>query len=176
MSPLRRILLLTGAAVFPLLAGSCGYRTRGAAMRLPSDVHTIYIQPFNNASQTYRVGQTFTEAVVKEMRMRTNFRVVLTNDGTADATLSGTIMNVSISPLTYASSTGASTSLVSVSLNAQLTGKHGNVLWSNPNFWYSEQYQESNDKASFFEEEVSAVQRMANRLAKTLVSDVLEGY
>ncbi len=176
MTTIRRSSVLACAVLLSLLAGSCGYRTRGAAMRLPSDLHTIYIQPFNNASQTYRIGQTFTEAVVKEMRMRTNYRIVIANDAGADATLSGTITNVSISPLTYASSTGASTSLVSVSLNAQLTGKHGKVLWSNPNFLYREQYQESNDKASFFEEEVSAVQRIAGSFAKTLVSDVLEAY
>ena len=50
------------------------------------------------------------------------------------------------------------------------------MLWSNPNFLYREQYQESSDAASFFEEEDPALQRIANSFAKTLVSNILEAY
>jgi len=155
----------------------CGYHTRSAAARLPSDLHTIYVPGFVNGSQTYRIAQTFTEAVVRELRERTNYRVVTTNDGTADATLSGTITNVIIAPLTYDSVTGRiSSSMVAVTLNASLAGKDGKVVWSNPNFVYREQYQESTDVASFFEEATPAVQRIATSFAKTLVSDMLEAF
>jgi hypothetical protein len=164
-------------AALLLVTCACGYHTGGAAARLPSDVHTIYVPGILNASQTYRIGQTFTEAVVKELRERTNYRITTVNDGSADATLSGTITSVFIAPLTYDSVTGRiSTSLVVVSLNARLTGREGKVLWSNPNFLYREQYQESTDAASFFEEEQPAVQRMAGSFAKTLVADILEAY
>ena len=53
------------------------------------------------SSQTYHIGQIFTEAVIKELRSRTNYRIVTENDGTADATLAGMITNVYIAPLTY---------------------------------------------------------------------------
>ncbi len=160
-----------------LISTACGYHTGGKAVRLPSDLHTIYVPGIQNGSQTYRLGQTFTEAVVRELRSRTNYRVVTTNDGTADATLSGTITNAFVAPLTYDSVTGRiSSSMVAVVLNANLTGKDGKVLWSNPNFVYREQYQESTDTRSFFEEAGPAVQRVANSFAKTLVADMLEAF
>jgi outer membrane lipopolysaccharide assembly protein LptE/RlpB len=160
-----------------LLTTACGYHTNGTAVRLPSDVHTIYVPAFANRSLTYRIGQIFTEAVIKELRSRSNYRIVTVNDGTADAKLVGTIANVYIAPLTYDSVTGRiSSSIVVVNLSASLTTRDGKVLWSNPAFLYREQYQESINAPTFFEEAVPAVQRMAGSFAKTLVSDILEAY
>ncbi len=50
------------------------------------------------------------------------------------------------------------------------------MLWSNPDLVYREQYQESVDVASFFEESTPAVQRIATDFAKTLVANILEAY
>ena len=43
----------------------CGYHTSGHMVRLPSDIHTIYVPMFQNTTQTFRVEQTLTAAVVK---------------------------------------------------------------------------------------------------------------
>ena len=94
-----------------------------------------------------------------------------------DAILSGTITSVYIAPLTYDSVNGRiSSSLVVIMLNANLTDKKGKVLWSNPNLVYREQYQESVNTASFFEEATPAAQRIADSFAKTLVANILEAY
>jgi hypothetical protein len=168
---------LGSCVVVLLLTAACGYHTAGKATRLPSDLHTIYVPGIVNNSSAYRLGQTFTEAVVRELRSRTNYRVVTTNDGSADATLAGNITNVFISPLTYDSVTGRiSSSMVAVGLNVSLTAKDGKVLWKNPNFLYREQYQESTDVRSFFEEAGPAVQRIADNFAKTVVADMLEAF
>ena len=161
-----------------LLTTACGYHTSGNnAPRLPSDLHTIYVQGIQNSTQTYRIGQTFTEALVKELRERTNYRIVTTNDGTANAVLSGTITSVYIAPLTFDSATGrVSTSLVAVTMNAKLAQIDGKVLWGNPNLVFREQYQESVDPSSFFEEEAPAVQRMARVFSKQMVADMLEAF
>ncbi len=172
----RRCFAVAIAALL-LLTVACGYHTAGTAVRLPSDLHSIYVPVFANTTQAYNVGQLFTAEVIKELRSRTNYRVVTENDGTADATLAGTITNVYSAPLTYNSTTGAiSSSIVVVNLRASLTTRDGKLLWSNPNFLYREQYQESNSTASFFEEAAPAVQRIAGSFSKTLVSDILEAY
>lgn len=164
-------------AALLLLSSGCGYHTAGTAVRLPSDLHTIYVPTIINNSQTYRVGQTLTEAVVRELRNRTNYRIVTANDGEADATLAGNVTGVFIAPLTYDSITGRiSSSMVGIGISASLTSKSGKVLWSNPNFLYREQYQESIDARTFFEEAGPAVQRIANSFAKTLVADMLEAF
>lgn len=169
---------LAGTMALLLLATACGYHTNGNnAPRLPTDLHTIYVPGILNSTQTYRIGQTFTEALVKELRERTNYRIVTTNDGSADAVFTGTITSVYIAPLTFDSATGrVSTSLVAVTMNAKLSQNDGKVLWSNPNMVFREQYQESVDPASFFEEEAPAVQRMAKVVSKQMVADILEAF
>ncbi len=68
------------------LTAACGYHTTGNnGPRLPSDLHTMYVPGLQDASLTYHIGQTFTEALIKELRERTNYRIITTNDGTADA-------------------------------------------------------------------------------------------
>ncbi len=169
---------LAAVTALLLITTACGYHTTGNnAPRLPSDIHTIYVPGILNSTQTYRIGQTFTEALIKELRERTNYRIITSNDGTANAVLTGTITSVYIAPLTFDSATGrVSTSLVAVTMNAKLAQNDGTVLWNNPNFLYREQYQESVDPASFFEESGPAVQRMANSFSKQLVADILEAF
>jgi len=172
-----RLLTLALSGTLCLFTAACGYHTAGKAVRLPSDLHTVYVPAIANASQAYGIGQTFTRAVVQELRERANYRIITTNDGTADATLSGTITSVYVAPLTYDPAVGrGSSSLVVVALNASLTGKDGKTLWTNPNFLYREQYQESINVASFFEESTPAVQRMANSFAQTLVANIVEAF
>src|ERR1039458_8648445 len=103
---------LVACAVVLLAVAGCGYHTSGHAVRLPNNIHTIYVPMFDNATQTFRVEQTLTAAVIQELRSRTSYRIVSTNDGTADATLKGTVTNTTNYPLTYDSVTGRISSSV----------------------------------------------------------------
>ncbi|HVP54161.1 MAG TPA: LptE family protein [Candidatus Eisenbacteria bacterium] len=165
-------------AVGLLLMGTgCGYHTSGQAVRLPNDIHTIYVPMFENTTQTFRVEQTMTAAVVQELRSRTNFHVVTASEGTADATLRGTVNYTSNTPLTYDSVTGRiSSSVVTIGMKVSLVGKSGKTLWSNPNYTYREQYQVSRDVSSFFDESNPAFLRIAKDFAKSLVSNIVEAY
>jgi hypothetical protein len=156
----------------------CGYHTSGHMVRLPSDVHTIFVPMFQNTTQTFRVEQTLTAAVVQELRSRTEFQVVTTDGGdTADATLKGLVNYTANSPLTYDSVTGRiSSSVVTIAMKVSLVSKSGKVLWDNPNYIYREQYQVSRDVASFFDESNPAFLRIANEFAKSLVSNIVEAY
>ena len=172
-----RWLAFAGCVAFWLAFAGCGYHTSGHAVRLPDTVHTIYVPMFGNTTQTFRVEQTITTAVVQELRSRTSYRIVTSNDGTADATLTGVVNYTSNSPLTYDSVTGRiSSSLITVGAKASLVSQSGKVLWDNPNYIYREQYQVSRDVASFFDESNPAFQRVATEFAKSLVSNILEAY
>jgi hypothetical protein len=172
--------LTAAALLFAMLIAlvGCGYRTSGKGSRLPADLHTIYVPMFDNITQTFRVEQLMTSAVVQELRSRTNFRVVSSNqDGAADATLKGVVTSTSNSPLTYDSVTGRiSSSVITISMRVSLVSKSGKVIWEDPNINYREQYQVSRDTASFFDESNPAFQRVAREFAKSLVSDILEAY
>ncbi len=168
---------LVACVVFMFITAGCGYHTSGHAVRLPDNIHTLYVPMFENSTQTFRVEQTLTKAVIQELRSRTSYRIVTTNDGTADATLKGTVISTSNAPLTYDSVTGRiSSSLITVSAKASLVSRSGKILWSNPNYLYREQYQVSRDVSSFFDESNPAFLRVANEFAKSLVSNILEAY
>jgi hypothetical protein len=144
---------------------------------LPADMHTIYVPAFVNATHTYRIEEILTAAVVRELRSRTNYRIVTANDGTADATLNGTVISALYYPLTYNSQTGGiSSSVVIVTMRVSLVTSKGKVVWDDPNLVYRDQYQIANNGTNFFEEESPALDRMASNFSQTLVSDMLEAY
>jgi outer membrane lipopolysaccharide assembly protein LptE/RlpB len=160
-----------------LIFTSCGYRTAGKAVRIPANIQTIAIPAFVNQTQTYRIEQTMTAAVVREFISRSKYRVLNETSPEADATLTGTIVSTQLAPLTYDSQTGrASSALITVNLKIVLTDRSGKVLYDNPNYVFREQYQVSREISSFFEEESPAVERLSRDMARTLVADILENY
>ena len=169
----RRLALLL-VALF--LATGCGYHTAGHAVNLPENVKTIAVPAFKNETLTYRIEQMLTASVVREFTTRTHYRMV--NDGEdADATLRGTVLSTTASPLTYDTATGRAASiLVVVSMKVTLTDRGGKVLYENPSYLFREQYEVSQDLASFFEEDSPAFRRLSQDFARTLVSNILEGF
>jgi len=167
------------AAWLILIAGvvGCGYHTAGHAVQLPENVRTIAVPAFVNETSTYRIEQVLTSSVVREFTTRTHYHILNDPGEAADATLRGTVLSTSASPLTYNSATGQAASvLVVVSMKVALTGRQGKVLYQNPSYLFREQYEVSQDLASFFEEDSPAFRRLSQDFARTLVSNILEGF
>ena len=160
-----------------LTAGGCGYHTAGHTVNLPQNVRTIAIPGFVSQSQTFRIEQLMTDAVVREFNTRTQFHIIHETRPEADAVLKGTVVSATASPLAYDSKTGrAASMLVTVSMQVTLTDRDGKVLFQNPSYLFHEQYELSRDLASFFEEDSPAVDRLSRDFARTLVANILEGY
>lgn len=166
------------ALILILLFGTaCGYHTAGHAVTLPANAQTIAIPAFVNRTQTYKIEQRLTAAVVQEMVTRTHYHILNEPNDSADATLRGTVISTSTSPLTYDSQTGrASSALVVVTAKVTLTDRRGKVLYENPSYLFREEYQVSRELSSFFEEDSPALERLSREFARTLVSNVLEGF
>ena len=160
-----------------LSCSGCGYHTAGHAITLPANLQTIAIPAFGNQTQTYRIEQKLTAAVVRELVTRTRYHILNEASDGADATLRGTVLSTSTSPLTYDSQTGrASSALVVVTVRVSLTDRHGQVLYQNPAYLYRDEYEVSRELSSFFEEDSPALERLSREFARTLVSNVLEGF
>ena len=167
--------LLIFAAV--LFLPGCGYHTAGHPAQLPASVTTIAIPAFKNETLTYQIGQLLTSSVVSEFHTRTRYHIVNDAADDPDATLNGTVLSTVASPLTYDTATGRAASvLVVVSMKVQLTERGGKVLYQNPSYLFREQYEVSQDLSSFFEEDSPAFRRLSQDFARTLVSNILEGF
>ncbi|MGH8631700.1 MAG: LPS assembly lipoprotein LptE, partial [Burkholderiales bacterium] len=106
---------LLALAVFALLASACGYHAAGRASRLPAELQTIAVPGFVNQTQTFRIEQQLTGAVVREFISRTQYRIASEENDSADAVLRGTVLSTELAPVTYDSETGrASSALVTV--------------------------------------------------------------
>jgi len=159
------------------LSPGCGYHSVGHTVQLPENVKTIAIPAFKNETLTYRIEQMLTASVVREFTTRTRYRILNRTDEDADATLIGTVLSTVATPLTYDTATGhAASVLVVVSMRVRLTDRSGTVLYQNPSYVFREQYEVSQDLASFFQEDSPAYRRLSEDFARTLVSNILEGF
>src|SRR5579875_2385846 len=160
-----------------LLVSGCGYHSVNSAVHLPSTVHTLAIPSFRNATQSYHTEATFTEAVIREFNSRTSYRIVPGTDPGADATLEGTITNYAVSPLTYDNISGQTSSyLITITARLALTDRRGKVLWQNPSYVFREQYEQTQDLASFIQEDSAATRRLAQEFARAAVADIMESF
>jgi outer membrane lipopolysaccharide assembly protein LptE/RlpB len=170
---------LRGTAVllfFTLLTG-CGYHTAGSATHIPAHVRTLAVPIFTTHTQAYHTEMAFTQAVIRELNTRTKYRVLNTDSGDVDATLKGTILTQTITPLTYdANSSQSSSYLVAVTARVTLTAHDGTVLYRNDSITFREQYQSTQDVNSFIQEGSPAISRMSRDFAQTVVSDMLESF
>jgi outer membrane lipopolysaccharide assembly protein LptE/RlpB len=163
-------------ACFLVLAG-CGYHPAGSPAHLPSTVHTLAVPVFQNTTQSYHTEVAFTQAVVREFSSRTPYRLVAGNDADADVKLEGTITAYQVTPLTYNSQTGQSSSFViTVKATVKLVDRDGKVLYQNPSYLFRQQYETTQDLASFIQEDNPALQRLARDFARAVVSDILESF
>jgi len=160
-----------------LLAGGCGYHTVNKAVHLPTNARTLAIPGFQNDTQSYHTEAAFTQAVIREFADRTSYHIVAGKDPGADATLEGTITGYQVVPLTYDATTGQSSSfLVTMTASLKLVDQHGQILWENSNYLFRQQYEQSQDLASFIEEDSAATQRIARDFASAAVADILESW
>ncbi len=160
-----------------LLITGCGYHTAGSATHVPASVRTVAVPAFTTRVQNFRTETLFTAAVVRELDTRTRLRVEPTVTPATDATLTGTILSETVTPLTYDSTSGQTSSyLLSITAKVILTSHSGRVLYENDAISYREQYQSTTDLSNFIQEDTAATQRIARDFAHTVVSDMLESF
>ncbi len=161
-------------AAFPLTG--CGYHVASSATHVPGNVRTLAVPVFITRAQQYRTENVFTDAVIHELNTRTRYKIINSTAG-ADATLQGTILSESVAPLTYDSSSGATSSyLITVQAKITLTGSDGKLLYTNDRFLFRDQFQSTQDLSAFIQEDGPAVKRLARDFAQAMVSDLLNSF
>jgi hypothetical protein len=169
---------LLAATVALLLAGAgCGYHVAGRGAYLPKTWHTIAVPIFVNRTLHYRLGQIFTEAVIRELEARTSYRIV-PDPGAADAELLGQMTSIETTPVLFDASTGrATTMLVTVHARVRLEDlATKKVLYRDHDLVFRDEYELSSDPKTFFDEESPALDRIARAFAAQVVSGILENF
>jgi len=171
---MKRLSFLALAAA--VLAG-CGYHVAGRGDLLPKSVKTIAVPAFHNATTRQTLARMLTADVTREFNSRTRYRIV-DDPNQADAVLNGTLSNFDVNPIIFDPASGRATTVhvratVQLTLTDRATGK---TLFSRPNLQWDERYQVSVSPQAYFDESGTAIIRVSQAIARTIVRAVLENF
>lgn len=163
-----------------VMASSCGYALAGRGSFLPDYIKVIGVPQFENKSNVFNLDQKITEQVRQELQGRGRYRVLPEANG--DAIITGAIASVSLTPTGFNASQQATRYAVIVTASVQFRDTHTNkILWENPSLQFREEYPVSSsttttDTNAFFRQDATALTRLAQNFARSVVTSILENF
>jgi len=158
-----------------LVLSQCGYHLRGTGSFLPEHIQEIHIPMFKNLTTRFQLDLKLTQSVIDEIVARG--KVEISGDSTAaDAVLVGEISSFRAVPIAFgAEATADRYSIIVVTKIILRDLVNNKVIYSNPNFSYQYEYQVP-EGADFESVESEALDKLAERFARSLVITMLEGF
>ena len=159
-----------------LLAAGCGYGLVGRTSTLPVSIKVLQFETL--ANQTPRVGveQRLSREISRELTSRGRFHVQ-PGAGGADAALTGAVTGFDLYPVSFDEAGRAREYQVRITARVQLkTTADEKLIWENPSYTFQDNYSFATSAASYVDRENEAIDRVAERFAASLVSNILEGF
>jgi outer membrane lipopolysaccharide assembly protein LptE/RlpB len=174
MNALRlKIVLLAGLALF--LAGRCGYRLRGTGGFLPTHIKTVSVPMFKNLTTRFELDLKLTQSVINELVARGGVELAA-DEERADAVLSGEILTFNVQPMAFSGQGTADRYNIVIVARIVLRDRVlKRVLFSNPSYQYIEEYEVPQGR-DFESMETEALNKVAEKFARSLVITILEGF
>lgn len=172
-----RRLRSVAALLMPLLSLGCGYALVGQGSNIPADVKIIFLQPLENQTRRAQVDQILGQAIADEVVLRSRFDLASSEDG-AQAVLEGTIGNFIVTPVRFDAEGLAEEYEVRISAAMEFRRTDAEeILWRNANYVFRVNYElDEDDLTSFFDREILAIDGVAILFARTLLTDLMEGF
>ena len=169
------------AALCSTMSG-CGYTLAGRGTFLPDYIETIAIPIFENNTAVFEVERLLTQEVRSAFIGRGSYRVQANPLG-ADATLTGTINDITITPASFTADQQASRYIFTLTAAIEFRDlTTDEIVWDNPQLIFSDEYEVASgagvveNVSSFFGQQSNAVERIATDFATTVVSSILEAF
>lgn len=164
-------------AALILITTSCGYHVGGHADLMPKSVKTIAIPAFGNTTSRNKLPVMLASDLVREFNTRTRYRIVA-DPAEADAVLNGAVINFINYPTIFDPASGRATGvqvvvIVQLKLTDRATGK---VLFYRPAAEFRERYEITTDPQAYFDESDTALARLSQDVARSIVSAILEDF
>ena len=158
-----------------LLLINCGYHLRGTGSSLPVHIKKISVPMFKNRTTRFELDVKLTQKVIDELVSRG--KVEITGDvQSADAILIGEILSFAASPIAFTREGTADRYKITIAAKINLRDLvNRKTIFSNPYFVYQEEY-EVPEGADFETVETEAIDKVAEKFARSLVITVLEGF
>ncbi|NOT26298.1 MAG: hypothetical protein HOP16_09365 [Acidobacteria bacterium] len=165
-----------------LSSSGCGYALAGRGSFLPDYIRIVGIPQLVNNSTFFQVEQTLTEKIRAEFIGRGRYTVSPAAEG-ADAVVTGAVTSISVQPVGFTDQQLASRYLFVVTMKVEFTdARTSQVLWSNSALTFREEYELSTrsntalEGATFLTQERSSFDRIADDVARTVVTAIVEAF
>jgi len=169
---MKKILALAALGLFLI---HCGYRLRGTGSNLPPSIKRVNVPMFKNMTTRFELDVKLTQSVIDELVTRGKVEVV-SDSGQADALLLGEIVAFNVNPIAFSNQNTADRYNITVVAKIVLRDlSNQKVIFSNPNFVYIEEY-EVPAGTSYETWETQAINKVAEKFARSLISTLLEGF
>ncbi len=164
------ILIVSLTVIF----SGCGYKISGSGKYLPEELKTVAIPDFENKTTRAEAEQYVTYAVRDEFIKRSALKLVdKTSD--ADALLNGEIIRFAVKPLSDSYIGSVNQYIVNITLNVTLINLGNNkIIYEKKNLSFMENY--NIEDGDFFSQETEALQKIAEKFASSIVSQILENF
>jgi hypothetical protein len=164
-------------AITFLALSACGYRVSGRSGSLPPALRTVAIPAFANSTIRYKLTDFMPESFAREFIAHTRYRVV-SDPARADMVLEGAILNYTVSPTIFdPQAQRANVAELHVTMSVKLTERAtGRILFERGAFEAKESYQISPTATEYFEESDPAMRRASDRVARQVVTAILEDF
>ena len=169
-------------AVLCNAASGCGYTLAGSGSFLPDYIETIAIPIFENNTPVFEVERMLTQEVRTAFIGRGSYRVQTDALG-ADATLTGSINDITITPASFTADQQASRYIFTVTASIEFRDLTTNeIVWDNQSLVFSDEYEVASgagdveNVSAFFGQQSNAIERIATDFAATVVSSILEAF
>ena len=163
------LLLLVGVS-------GCGYALAGRGSFLPAHIRVIAIPTVENSTDQ-RLEGIITDRLRAAFIGRGKYKIVYVTEG-ANAVLKGELTNFQIQPVGLNEQQLGSRYLFTVVMKVTLIDLSNNeVLWSNDALTFREQYEIGGTvDQSFIDQKGPAVERLADDVARTVVTAITEAF
>ena len=160
----------------------CGYALSGRGSFLPDYIRVVGIPQIVNNSTFFQVEQILTEKIRAGFIGRGRYTVIPAPEG-ADAVVTGAVTSVTVQPVGFTDQQLASRYLFTVTMRVEFTDARTNaVLWANGALAFREEYELSTrsntalEGATFLSQERSSFDRIADDVARTVVTAIVEAF
>jgi hypothetical protein len=175
--------LVALALASALVSGGCGYALAGRGSFLPTDIRVVGIPPLMNRTTYFDVEQILTEKIRNEFIGRGKYRVV-PEAANADAVLNAEITSITLSPVAFTSTQLASRYQFVLTMKVDFVDNRVNKsLWANDAYAFTGEYDLTSgtgdaaiNAATFVDQQRSSFDRIANDIARTVVTAIVEAF
>ena len=171
-----------GVVLASLASSGCGYSLAGRGSFLPDYIRVVGIPALVNNSTFFQVEQILTEKIRTEFIGRGRYNVVPNIEG-ADAVVTGAVTSITVQPVGFTEQQLASRYVFTLTMRVEFTdARTTKVLWSNQALTFREEYElatRSNialEGATFLSQERNSFDRIADDVARTVVTAIVEAF